>query len=125
MRRPSTGQRRMSTAEDRMHSLESEYRVLKARLGELTDQVTRNDSLLRKTQERELELLRARSLPELLERLIHGLKASHRLEVVTLALQDPQHEIRHLLAGDGPMPDELRDILFADALITLDRKSVV
>ena len=42
--------------------LEQEIRSLQARLAALTEQVSRNDSLLRKTQERELELLRAGSL---------------------------------------------------------------
>ena len=45
---------------------------------------------------------------ELLDRLIHGLKGSHQLDVVTLALHDPQHEVRHLLSVEGSMPDELR-----------------
>ena len=55
--------------------------------------------LLRKTQERELELLRAGSLPQLFERLIHGLRRSYQLDVVTLTLDDPKHEMRHLLCG--------------------------
>lgn len=114
MRRPFTGQRRMSTAEDRLHSLESENRLLKARLDELTDQATRNDSLLRKTQERELDLLRAGSLPRLLERICYGLKASYQLDAVYLLLQDPQHEIRHLLSAD-----EQQDVRFVDALSSM------
>ena len=114
MRRPFTGQRQMSTAEERLHSLESENRLLKARLGELTDQVTRNDSLLRKTQERELDLLRAGSLPRLLERICYGLKVSYQLDAAYLLLQDPQHEIRHLLSAD-----EQQDVRFVDALATL------
>ncbi len=111
MRRPPTGQRLMSTADDRLWSLESENRLLKARLSELTDQVTRNDSLLRKTQERELDLLRAASLPRLLERICYGLKASYQLDAVHLLLQDPQHEIRHLLSAE-----EQQDVRFVDAL---------
>jgi len=99
--------------------LAADNRRLQAQLSKLTEEAARNDAVLRKTQERELELLRARSLKELLGRMIHGLKVSHQLDVVALALQDPQHEIRHLLAGDGPMPDELRDVLFADTLIDL------
>ena len=43
--------------------------------GELTEEVSRNESLLRKTQERELELLRAGSLAQLLQRLIQGLRS--------------------------------------------------
>src|SRR5215470_7902659 len=79
--------------------LEVENRLLQARLATLTDEVSRNDSLLRKTQERELELLRAGSLAQLFERLIVGLKSSYTLDDVELILHDPQHEIRHLLSG--------------------------
>jgi two-component system, cell cycle response regulator len=99
--------------------LAAENRRLQAQLSKLTEEAARNDAVLRKTQERELELLRTRSLQELLERLLHGLKASHQLDLVVLALHDPQHEIRHLLAGDGSVPDELRDIQFVDGLLGL------
>lgn len=47
----------------RGQDLEAENARLQSRLAELKDEAARNDSLLRKTQERELELLRAGSLP--------------------------------------------------------------
>jgi len=78
--------------------------------------VSRNGALLHKTQERELELLRASSLPQLLDRLIHGLKESYQLDAVTLVLHDPQHEIRHLTSGDSPVTDEFPEVQFVDAL---------
>ncbi len=96
--------------------LEAENRLLQARLTRLTGEVSRNDSLLRKTQERELELLRADSLLQLLERLIGGLRTSYQLDEVRLILSDPQHEIRHLLAGDGLAPEQLPGVCFVDAL---------
>lgn len=96
-------------------------RALKARLTEVTEEVSRNDTLLRKTQERELELLRAGSLAELLERLIHGLRTSYQLDSVTLILHDPNHEIRHLLAGDGFLIDELSEVQFVDELALTPR----
>src|SRR6202045_2387425 len=99
--------------------LEYEIRVLQARLAALTEQVSRNDSLLRKTQERELELLRAGSLAQLFERLIAGLRTSYQLDDVELILYDPQHEIRHLLSGDGPALEELPGVCFVDALTTV------
>jgi two-component system, cell cycle response regulator len=114
MRRPFTGQRQISINEDRLDVLEAEKRLLQARLSELTEQVSRNDSLLRKTQERELDLLRASSLPRLLERICYGLKASYQLDGVYLLLQDPQHEIRHLLSAE-----EQQDVRFVDAVETL------
>lgn len=99
--------------------LEDEIRGLRARLAALTEQVSRNDSLLRKTQERELELLRAGSLAQLFERLIVGLRTSYQLDDVELILHDPQHEIRHLLSGDGLAFEQLRGVCFVDALTTV------
>ena len=96
-----------------------ELRALQARLAALTEQVNRNDSLLRKTQERELELLRAGSLSQLFERLITGLRASYQLDGVGLILHDPQHEIRHLLSGDGLQLEQLPGVCFVDALTTV------
>jgi diguanylate cyclase (GGDEF)-like protein len=105
-------------AADRPNTLEEENERLRARLKELTEEVSRNDSLFRKTQERELELLRAGSLAQLLERLIRGLRQSYQLDAVTLVLHDPQHDIRHLLSGDGFLLEELEGVYFVDALTT-------
>jgi two-component system cell cycle response regulator len=103
----------------RCRELELEVRALQSRLATLNDEATRNDSLLRKTQERELELLRAGSLAQLFERLIGGLKASYQLDEVELILHDPQHEVRHLLSGDGLLLEELQGVCFVDALTTV------
>ncbi|HEX8755839.1 MAG TPA: DUF484 family protein, partial [Steroidobacteraceae bacterium] len=98
------------------HALEKENERLRSRLKELTEEVGRNEALFRKTQERELELLRAGSLAQLLDRLIHGLRQSYQLDGVTLLVHDPQHEIRHLLSGDGFLLEELEGVYFVDAL---------
>ena len=119
MRRPFSDSGRTPAAADRLSALEAENLALQARLTELTEEVSRNDSLLRKTQDRELELLRAGSLAQLLERMIHGLQSSYQLDAVTLLLHDPQHEIRHLLSGDGFLVDELAGVQFADVLTTV------
>ena len=103
-------------AVDRLTRLEEENERLRVRLRELTEEVSRNESLFRKTQERQLELLRAGSLAQLLDRLIHGLRQSHQLDAVTLHLHDPHHEIRHLLSGDGFLLEELQGVHFVDAL---------
>src|SRR6185437_7785015 len=102
-------------AVNRLNGLEEENDRLRARLRELTEEVGRNESLFRKTQERELELLRAGTLAQLLERLIDGLRQSYQLDVVTLVLHDPQHEVRHLLSGDGCLLEELKGVHFVDA----------
>lgn len=103
----------------RLAALEAENRGLKARLSDLTSEVVRNNSILQKSQERELELLRAGSLGELFKILIQDLKASYQLEGVVLALQDPQYEIRHLLWGDPIVEEHRREIQFVDRLAML------
>src|ERR1700754_4192712 len=111
-------ERNVTTA-DRVAELNAEVRSLQSRLTELTEEGSRNEALLRKTQERELELLRAGSLAQLLEKLIHGLRTSFQLDSVTLILHDPNHEIRHLLAGDGFLLEELAEVQFVDVLATI------
>ena len=118
MRRPRSEPAAEATA-THLAELEEENRLLQARLDALTDAVGRNDSLLRKTQERELELLRAGSLTQLFDRLIEGLRTSYQLDEVALILHDPQHEIRHLLAGDAPMLTEPPGVCFVDALMAV------
>jgi two-component system, cell cycle response regulator len=113
---PDQPPRRIAPTEERLRALEIENRQLQGRLQDLTVEVSRNEALLHKTQERELELLRANSLMQLMDRLIHGLKGSYQLDAVTLVLNDPQHEIRHLMAGDGFLVEELREVQFVDAL---------
>src|SRR5580658_9284283 len=105
-------------AEAELEALLEENRLLRERLGRVTDEAGRNDSLLRKTQERELELLRSSSLKQLFERIIHGLRSSYQLDEVALILHDPQHEIRHLLSGDGGPVVEPPGVCFVDALTT-------
>ena len=120
MRRSPTGPLETDDATAAPSSeLELENRLLQARLAGLTEEVGRNESLLRKTQERELELLRAGSLAQLFERIINGLKSSYSLDDVELILHDPQHEIRHLLSGDGLTPDQLHGVVFVDSLTTV------
>ena len=108
-----------AASEPEVVRLERENAHLQARLAALTDEVGRNDSLLRKTQERELELLRAGSLTQLFERLIMGLRTSYQLDEVALILHDPQHEIRHLLSGDGVTAGEPPGVCFVDALVSI------
>jgi len=108
-----------ASPESEVARLERENRRLEVQLAGLTEEVGRNDSLLRKTQERELELLRAGSLTQLFERLIVGLRTSYQLDEVALILHDPQHEIRHLLSGDGVTAGEPPGVCFVDALVTV------
>lgn len=93
--------------------LEAENRALRARLGEITNEATRNATLLDKIQRREIELMRAGTLADLLERLVIGLKGAYQLDRVLLVLSDPQHDIRHL-AGDSVPPEVLAHVRHVD-----------
>ncbi|MGH8134278.1 MAG: DUF484 family protein, partial [Steroidobacteraceae bacterium] len=119
MRRPHSDPLASTMAADPLDTLTRENRTLQARLAVLTGEVGRNDSLLRKTQERELELLRAGSLAQLFERLILGLKTAYQLDGVTVVLHDPQHEIRHLIAGDDLAHEPVDGVRFVDALMAV------
>jgi diguanylate cyclase (GGDEF)-like protein len=96
--------------------LEDTVRQLKRQLRSLKEEAAKNEVILRKTQERELELLRAESLPDLLHGLVRGLRESYALDAVTLILRDPQHDVRHLLIGDCHRLEEFPEVMFVDAL---------
>jgi diguanylate cyclase (GGDEF)-like protein len=104
--------------QERLAALERENLELEARLQELTEAAARNDEVRRRTQERELALLRTSSLPQLIELLQAGLRKSFNLDAVSLLLQDPHHEMRHLLAGE-PASSGARGVLFVDSLAPL------
>lgn len=98
---------------------EQEIRALKEELARLHTQAERNMELFRRTQEREIAILDAQTLPELLREVVSGLRDSYGLQAVTLVVQDPQHEIRHLLLGDGHPPGGFPGVLFTDSVLAL------
>ena len=97
---------------------------LRERLRALTDEVQRNELLLRKTQAREIELLRAHSLGELFDRVVTGLRDAYGLDLVTLSLFDPQHELRHLSGSENLTSAVIEDVRFIDAVSPLASKLV-
>lgn len=97
--------------------VESEIRELRARIATLLDEASNNERLLKRSQERELELLKAENLAQFFEAICSGLKESYVLEGVTLLLLDPQHEIRHLLIADHLKVEDFPNVLFTDSLI--------
>jgi diguanylate cyclase (GGDEF)-like protein len=92
---------------------------LKKRLAELTAEAANNETILKRTQARELTLLRADSLAQLLRAMVEGLRESYALDAVSVVLLDPQHEVRHLLLAGGDRPEEFKQIFFVDSLIGL------
>jgi two-component system cell cycle response regulator len=92
---------------------------LRARLRAQREAATANEHKWQRTLERELELLRAETLPELLECVTTGLATSYGLDAVQLVVEDPNHEIQHLLLGLGDRPDEFPGVRFVDTLVGL------
>jgi two-component system, cell cycle response regulator len=92
---------------------------LKKRLAELTSEAAVNETIMKRTQARELTLLRADSLAQLLHAMVDGLRESYSLDAVSVVLLDPQHEVRHLLVAGGDRPEEFKQIFFVDSLIGL------
>src|SRR5580698_5076781 len=102
-----------------MEDLRPEIDALKKRLAEMTAEAANNESILKRTQGRELTLLRADGLGQLLHAMVDGLRESYGLDAVSVVLLDPQHEIRHLLIAGGDRPEEFKQIFFVDSLVGL------
>lgn len=94
--------------------LEAEVLKLRRRIAALTEEAATNERLLKKTQQRELELLKANELPQLFEVICNRLAVSYGLETVTLLLWDPEHEIRHMLLGGQLQLTAFPNVVFAD-----------
>jgi diguanylate cyclase (GGDEF)-like protein len=99
--------------------LEEEVRALREEIERLHAEASRNEAVFRRTLERELAVLDAQSLPDLLSVVVDGMRESYRLESVTLVVQDPQHEVRHMLLGDGRPPGGFAGVVFTDSLLAL------
>src|SRR5277367_455771 len=102
-----------------MDDLAREIEELKARLKEMTAEAANNESILKRTQARELTLLGADTLAQLLRAMVDGLRESYALDAVSVVLLDPQHEVRHLLLAGGDRPEEFKQIFFVDSLVGL------
>ena len=96
--------------------LEIRTRELERRLAVLTEEAAKNETILKSSQAREMQLLEADSLGELLRLLTYGLERSYRLEAVSLSVCDPYHEVRHLLWNDGIDPDSVFGLRFVDGI---------
>lgn len=96
-----------------------EIDALRMQLSRLTDEAQRNSEILKKSQQRELELLEAPDLVSLVDTMLNGLRQSFRLDAVTLVICDPDHDVRHLMLADGGSEELPRDLYFVDALTGL------
>jgi uncharacterized protein YigA (DUF484 family) len=92
---------------------------LRERLRALTEEVQRNEQLLRKTQAREIETAARALAGELFDRIVSGLRDAYGLDVVTLSLFDPQHELRHLSGNENLSSTVIEEVRFIDAVSPL------
>jgi two-component system, cell cycle response regulator len=102
----------MQTSDNFRGLLESKERQLR----ELREEAARNDSKLRRSQQRQMRLLQAENLPALFRELTEGMRLSYGLQQVSLVLCDPDHDIRHLLLADGTPSDSLKDVVFVESI---------
>lgn len=92
---------------------------LREQMAALTREAANNEAILRRSQQRELALMHAETLADLLVGLTRGLGDSFGLSDVTVVLCDPQHEVRHLLANSGALSSELDSVIFVDSMAGL------
>jgi two-component system, cell cycle response regulator len=88
--------------------LEQENHKLRQQLINLHREAQRSQATLERFHARELELMSADSLPELLHIMTEGLLASFKVDTLQVLIADPDHEIRHLLSSSG-----INEIAFA------------
>ena len=96
--------------------LEAQLDITRRRLEELTAEVARNDDIMQRAQQRELRLLQAESLDELVHSLVGGLRVSYGVDSVSLVLCDPDHDIRHLMLANGTPAEEFQDLLVVESM---------
>ena len=99
--------------------LRNENRRLRQRLQELTDEARNSEAVSRRCHDRELLLLTAETLPQLLNVLTEGMRQSFGLSSLSLVLCDPVHEIRHLLRHAGTPEEAFPMVRFEDHLESL------
>ncbi len=102
-----------------MATFDAENRKLRLKLKQLLGEAAKNETILRRAQERELELLNAASLEDLLQRLVVWLADSFGLDEVSLVLCDPEHEVRHLLMSADVRMSDLPGVQFVDSVANL------
>lgn len=98
---------------------EDQIRKLREQLAVQASHAADNENIFRRLLERELMLLKADSLHDLLAEATTGLANSYGLDAVSVVLWDPQHEIRHLMMSESKGDGEFRNVMFVDALVGL------
>jgi two-component system cell cycle response regulator len=85
---------------------------LRDQLADLLDQGHRNQQIMRRHQMLDLQFIGAGSFRELIDSIFHTFAESSELDVVTLALFDPQYSIRRILVDLNLDLSEIPNLLF-------------
>jgi len=94
------------------NALAEENRRLRAQLAQLLEQAQRNQQILRRYQDFDLQFIGAGSFRELIDTLFHAFADSAGLDIVTMALLDPAYDIRRILVELRIKLSELPRLLF-------------
>lgn len=100
-------------------ALEQENRKLRQQLIDLRREAQRSQTTLERYLARELELMSADSLSELLQMMSEGMLLSFGVDAVHLILADPEHEIRLLISGNGLSQEAFPNLSFVDELTSI------
>ncbi len=96
--------------------LEQENRKLRQQLIDLHHEAQRSQATWERFHARELELMSADSLAELLHTMTEGLLVSFKVDTIQVLIADPDHEIRHLLNSNGINEAAFAYLRFVDEL---------
>lgn len=102
-------------------ALERDNRALHKQLDELMARARENDQMLRRFQELELRLIGVNGLGELVENVLFHQRKALDLDAVTLALIDPEYEIRRMLESAEVDPSDYPDLVFLEGEADLAR----
>jgi two-component system cell cycle response regulator len=94
--------------------LEAENESLRARLAYLMEQAERNHSIMCRHQAFDLEIVGAASFPELIGTIFRALPVISELDIVTLCLVDPEHDIHTVMRKLGVDFTEFPQLVFVD-----------
>jgi diguanylate cyclase (GGDEF)-like protein len=100
--------------------LEQENRRLYRLLRELRNEAQRSQATLERFHARELELLSANTLAELLQVMSEGMLLSFQVDSLQLILDDPDHEIRLLLSNNGFDESAFAHLEFVDDIYEIN-----
>ncbi|MCP3867265.1 MAG: sensor domain-containing diguanylate cyclase [Gammaproteobacteria bacterium] len=95
---------------------DGETQKLRQQLSELTAEAIHNEETFKRCHDREVSLLSAEGLPQLLDTLTKGMQASFSLHCIHLVLDDQDHELRHLLLNSGNSPENFQFVTFSDQI---------